>query len=195
MPNSMGLSKAFLPPPIESPNHVNERKAFSTSFVPPLMHRFVLLVVVGWTPTFIHQRVTTSVLVHLISLLCSQQPAFAESMRRVVRAVEASAQTAIPPLPLGGVVFSLGGIKKCPRIIEKIILDPRNPTAKPALDSLEPNGLDASGILDIVRGMFICASMRHAVAVIEALRVSAETGHFELVSGFYWPNLISLCHR
>lgn len=130
----------------------------------------------------------------LSSLLCVRKPVFAESMRRVVRAVEASAQTAVPPLPLGGVVFSLGGIKKCPRIMEKLILDPGNPTAKPALDSLDPDGLDASGVRDIVRGMFICASMRHAVAVLEALRVNAEAGHFELVSAASWCSLKPRCN-
>lgn len=59
----------------------------------------------------------------------------------------------------GGVTWQLGPLKKVQRVVEKLCLDPRQ---RGALDSLAPLQLDASGVLDTVRGMLTCNSMSHA---------------------------------
>ena len=63
----------------------------------------------------------------------------------------------------GGVSWELGPLKKVQRVIEKLSLDP---TQRTALDTLDADALDASGVLDTVRGMMTCNSMAHALLVL-----------------------------
>ena len=68
-------------------------------------------------------------------------------------------------------------LKRTARIVEKLCLDP---SQKEALETLEAESLDASGMLDTVRGMFECATMEHAVEVMRALVALADEGKIAL---------------
>ena len=59
-------------------------------------------------------------------------------------------------------------LKKAQRIVEKLSFDPEQrerALARPC----RAESLDASGMLDTVRGMFVCSSMEHALAVLRLL--------------------------
>ena len=58
---------------------------------------------------------------------------------------------------------SAGPLKKVSRVVEKLCLDPGQ---RAALDACDPDQLDASGVLDTVRGMIRCDSMAHAHLVL-----------------------------
>ena len=64
------------------------------------------------------------------------------------------------------------------RIIEKLCLDPAQ---RKVFETLLAETLDAKGTLDTVRGMFVCATMGHAVAVLEGLVGLAERGAITLL--------------
>ena len=66
----------------------------------------------------------------------------------------------------GGVAWQLGPLKKVLRVVEKLCLDP---TQRDALNALDPMALDASGVLDTVRGMLTCNSMAHAHLALRCL--------------------------
>ena len=65
-----------------------------------------------------------------------------------------------------GVAWQLGPLKKANRIVEKLCLDPAQ---RDALDSCNPAALDASGVLDTVRGMLTANSMAHAHLALRCL--------------------------
>ena len=65
-----------------------------------------------------------------------------------------------------GVAWQLGPLKKANRIVEKLCLDPAQ---RAALDSCKPAALDASGVLDTVRGMLTCNTMAHAFQLLRTL--------------------------
>ncbi len=110
---------------------------------------------------------------------------FDDRMTQVQSAVDAqAASSSVDPLPLGGVVWSVGDVKKCPRIMEKLVFataDGDDQLSDKALATLDTDVLRAGTVLDTVRGMFICASMRHAVAVLQQLQTNAKFGHFKIV--------------
>ena len=65
-----------------------------------------------------------------------------------------------------GVSWELGPLKKVQRVVEKLCLDP---TQHAALDASDPAALDASGVLDTVRGMLTANSMAHAHLALRCL--------------------------
>ena len=89
-------------------------------------------------------------------------------MTRVRDAVDADREVAV-----GGVEWKPAPLKGTPRIVEKLCLDP---TQRAALDAGDPQALDASLVLDVVRGMFVCSSMEHAHAALRALAAAVTRG-------------------
>ncbi len=81
-------------------------------------------------------------------------------------------------VPVGGVAYKPAALKRATRIVEKLSLDMEQAAARAARDIA---GLDASGVLDVVRGMFVCSSMQHALQLLTELAVRAKAGAFELV--------------
>ena len=71
----------------------------------------------------------------------------------------------------GGVQWNPAPLKRTVRVVEKLCLDPAQ---RSALESADPAQLDASGVLDTVRGMFECSTMGHAVAVLRTLGSEAK---------------------
>ena len=68
----------------------------------------------------------------------------------------------------GGVLWEMAPLKKMPGIVEKICFDPQQ-CGKVTVPCSSEAQLDASGMLDTVRGMFTCSTMAH---VDEVLRVA-----------------------
>ena len=71
----------------------------------------------------------------------------------------------------GGVRWKPAPLKKLVRILEKLCFLPQS---RDALDSGQVSVLDAGGMLDIVRGMFLCSTMQHAGEVLNELRRLTE---------------------
>eukprot|EP00750_Incisomonas_marina_P006432 INCI14550.2.p1 GENE.INCI14550.2~~INCI14550.2.p1 ORF type:complete len:1278 (-),score=175.31 INCI14550.2:2597-6430(-) len=76
-------------------------------------------------------------------------------------------------LPYGGVQWRVAPLKRVARVVEKLALDR---TQRRALETADPSRLDASNILDMARGMFTCATMGHALALLHALKLVADSG-------------------
>ena len=76
-------------------------------------------------------------------------------------------------LPPGGIEWNLAPLKRMMRVVEKLCLaaDERQ---RSALDKCDGTMLDASGMLDTVRGMFICGTMEHAAVLLELLGAEAN---------------------
>eukprot|EP00750_Incisomonas_marina_P008370 INCI15450.2.p1 GENE.INCI15450.2~~INCI15450.2.p1 ORF type:complete len:919 (-),score=152.61 INCI15450.2:1524-3983(-) len=128
----------------------------------------------------------------LLMLSALSKPWFDRFMNTVVQSVDISGLSPIHSdcpnsaaslwqmpgvLELGGVTWSAAPLKSAVRIVEKLVL---SPAQRPTLEKGSPNDLDATSILDSVRGMFICSTMRHATAVLSALALEAERGTFRL---------------
>ena len=99
---------------------------------------------------------------------------FNELMKEVAAAGNAGIDGQVPP---GGVSWQPAPLKKAQRIVEKLSFDPaqrERVLARPC----RAEALDASGMLDTVRGMFVCNSMEHALAVLRLLvaRFDHSTG-------------------
>jgi hypothetical protein len=110
----------------------------------------------------------------LIRASVRTDPSFHAAMAGVV--VELNRQRRV--LPVGGVVYKPAAIKKAARIVEKLVLDPTQASARTARDA---DLLDARGVLDTVRGMFVCNTMAHAVELLSLLAERARAGAFEFV--------------
>uniref|UniRef100_A0A7S4BPZ1 Uncharacterized protein n=1 Tax=Chrysotila carterae TaxID=13221 RepID=A0A7S4BPZ1_CHRCT len=91
-------------------------------------------------------------------------PVFDRLMRGVCAAAEMRVDEshAAP----GGIAWEKGPIKKMGRCVEKLCLDPAQ---RSALNAADAAALDASSMLDTVRGMFVCNTMTHVYLVLKAL--------------------------
>ena len=101
----------------------------------------------------------------LTKLSVKAQPLFNGLMAAVGAAANAGVGGQVPP---GGVGWQPAPLKKAQRIVEKLSFDPEQRErvlARPC----RAESLDASGMLDTVRGMFVCSSMEHALAVLRLL--------------------------
>jgi hypothetical protein len=97
----------------------------------------------------------------LVALSACAKPRFDARMARLAAAVDAD-----PSVPVGGVVWRAAPLKRAGRMLEKLAL---HPSQRAALEQCSADALDASGVLDAVRGMFLCSTMRHATRVLEEL--------------------------
>ena len=104
----------------------------------------------------------------LTTLSVKAQPLFNELMAAVGAAGNAGVDGQGGQVPPGGVAWQPAPLKKAQRIVEKLSFDPaqrERVLARPC----RAEALDASGMLDTVRGMFVCNSMEHALAVLRLL--------------------------
>ena len=104
----------------------------------------------------------------LTALSVKAQPLFNELMAAVGAADNAGSDGQGGQVPPGGVSWQPAPLKKAQRIGEKLAFDPaqrERVLARPC----RAETLDASGMLDTVRGMFVCNSMEHALAVLRLL--------------------------
>jgi hypothetical protein len=109
----------------------------------------------------------------LVRMSARAAPAFHAAMAVVVAEVNGARM-----VPVGGLVYKPAPLKEATRILEKLSLDPGQAQARVARDV---GALDASGILDAVRGMFVCSTMMHAVELLKRLAAHAKADAFELV--------------
>jgi len=100
----------------------------------------------------------------LVECSVEAMPRFDELMSGVEQ--EANLGDAELDVSPGGVEWGVGPLKRAGRVVEKLVLDP---AGREALDSADPTALDASGICDTVRGMFLCNTMAHAHLVLLCL--------------------------
>ena len=99
-------------------------------------------------------------------------------MAKAASAVDqTTARSSANPLRPGGVVWNPVPIKTVTRMLEKLALDP---SQRKALDARDPLMLNASNVLDTVRGRFTCSSMQHALALLKVLQAEAVKGTFKL---------------
>ena len=113
----------------------------------------------------------------LTALSVKAQPLFNELMAAAGAAGNAGADGQGGQVPPGGVAWQPAPLKKAQRIVEKLSFDPAQRERVLALP-YRTEALDASGMLDTVRGMFVCNSMEHALAVLRLLvaRFDHSTG-------------------
>ncbi len=134
--------------------------------------------------------------VELVRASVRAAPSFHVAMDAVVAGVNGARKVAV-----GGVVYKPAPLKKATRIVEKLLMDPVQQlllTAPPPPPPPPPEArcappavirrrdakagtLDASGLLDTVRGMFVCSTMAHAVELLKRLAAHARAGVFELL--------------
>ena len=108
----------------------------------------------------------------LTKLSVKAERCFNELMKEVAAAGNAGVDGQVPP---GGVSWQPAPLKKAQRIVEKLSFDPaqrERVLARPC----RAEALDASGMLDTVRGMFVCNSMEHALAVLRLLIARFDHG-------------------
>merc|ERR1719506_1385538 len=124
-------------------------------------------------------RQPVKTVVELLHLSCKSKQPFDDAMQRIAD-------------KLRDVEWCAAPLKKCARVVEKLCLDRGQPAG--ALASQDPDRLDASGMLDTVRGMLLCLHMGGCTEcmrlVMEMFRVLRVKNRFATPSDGGWMDAL-----